>query len=387
MELTAQFRLENPVSTIISSEIDGKAKRRYTGRFAAVQDCSLLFFSIFYIDISLHVTLKGSMPDLDELKEGYYRRIRVRLFSVALTLPVFWFFTSGLIDLFAGSDTYNHSSVMYHHGSGAHPGGQAPEEYTFLSQIGRMKDTVYTSMLHILEIRLDEQQLYLHSRDSATKIYKISTGTPRLDKGIATRKGVFLVQNKIDWLYSVQFDSTKVFNWLGFNWGVGFHSLLGWRYYNYLGKRPSSHGCVRLSREDAKEIYRKVVVGTPVFVHAGDAARVVTFLPDSSIIDTTHYAVEEVRSLYAARLRDLYEGNRLTRSYSTIVLDRKYIGHDGIPAGSIDLVPARQKVPPVSAAFYKCSPVETRTAAPKIKRWVAPESSIEKEKVEQTILP
>jgi L,D-transpeptidase-like protein len=322
------------------------------------------------------------MPDIDELKDGYNRRIRMRMISISLTLPLFWFITMGLLDLFAGT-----SHVPAHPSSEYALATDQPTQTTFLSQIGRMKDTLYTVDESILEIRLDKQRVYHHRRDSATIEYKISTGTERLEKGIKTRKGVFMVQNKIDWLYSVQFDSTKVFNWLGFNWGVGFHSLLGRRYYRYLGKRPTSHGCVRLSREDAKVIFGIVGVGTPVLVHEGDAARVVAFLPDSSIIDTTQYSSEEVHSIYSARLRDLYAGNRLFRNYPIVPMDRKYLGHGGVPIGSLDRVPDRQKVPPISKSFYSCNAVTTRIPGPKLKRWVEKATAMDKEKFEQTILP
>ncbi|MAT40447.1 MAG: hypothetical protein CL946_12695 [Ectothiorhodospiraceae bacterium] len=250
-----------------------------------------------------------------------------------------------------------------------------------------MRDTVYTRMPNILEIRLDSQLVYLHRRDSATITYKVSTGTERLDRGIKTRKGIFVVQNKIKWLYSIQFDSTKVFNWLGYNYGIGFHSLAGRGYFRHLGRRPSSHGCVRVGPNDAKAIFDVVEIGTPVMVHSGDYARTVAFLPPETEIDTASRTKQEVLDIYATCLRDLYKGEKLFRRHPIVPLDRQYIGHEGIPIGTMEKVPAHQKVPSVSNMNYTAVPLRTRIPEPKLKRWTGESEAVEKAAVEQTILP
>jgi len=55
--------------------------------------------------------------------------------------------------------------------------------------------------------------------------------------------------------------------WMAFtpNGGYGIHGLLGNSYYRRLGS-PASHGCVRLTREGARELYGYVAIGTPVDV-------------------------------------------------------------------------------------------------------------------------
>jgi hypothetical protein len=88
---------------------------------------------------------------------------------------------------------------------------------------------------------------------------------------------LFAIQWKAKKQYSVQFDSTVMLNWMGFNNGIGFHALLGKSYYKYLGKKNVSHGCVRVSREDAQIVYEKVEKGTPVLVHKGNSAVKIAF--------------------------------------------------------------------------------------------------------------
>jgi hypothetical protein len=63
--------------------------------------------------------------------------------------------------------------------------------------------------------------------------------------------------------------------WMPFDGGIGLHSLEGTKYYPFLGYQPSSHGCVRLSNESGEQIYDATPVGTVVFVHDGNPARVV----------------------------------------------------------------------------------------------------------------
>ena len=250
-----------------------------------------------------------------------------------------------------------------------------------------MKDTVYTASPEFLEVRLDSQLLVVHSRDGRERIIPISTGNPALSKGIETREGIFLVQNRIEWLYSLQFDSTKVFNWLGFNWGVGFHSLAGRGYYRHLGKRPSSHGCIRVAEADAQELFRTIAVGTPVFVHKTGYARTLAFAADSASTGDTTISRAEAEGIHARRLQDLYDGSRLYHSYPQPVLDRNRIGHSGIPVGDASRVPLQQRIPPTYASFAAAARVRTAGNTEAVPSRASRKDAVDAVRYEPSILP
>ena len=140
-----------------------------------------------------------------------------------------------------------------------------------------LRDTVYTDKDHLIEVNLLTQQATLYSRDGSEFHFLVSSGTKRVEKGMETNEGLFAIQWKARKMHSVQFDSTLMLNWMGFNNGIGFHALLGKSYYKYLGKKNVSHGCVRVSREDAQIIYEKVTKGTPVLIHKGNNAVTIAF--------------------------------------------------------------------------------------------------------------
>jgi hypothetical protein len=84
-------------------------------------------------------------------------------------------------------------------------------------------------------------------------------------------------------------------NWMGFNHGIGFHALEGNSYYKQLGKKNVSHGCVRVSREDAKIIYEIVERGTPVLLHKGNSTVKIAFTREGEFF--YHYTYPEIIKL------------------------------------------------------------------------------------------
>lgn len=92
------------------------------------------------------------------------------------------------------------------------------------------KDTLYTLSDHIIEVYLPEQKIFLHFRNGKTLEFKCSTGDSRLEKGVETPEGIFVIKNKARKVYSAQFDSTLMLNWMGFNFNIGFHALEGKSY-------------------------------------------------------------------------------------------------------------------------------------------------------------
>ncbi len=192
--------------------------------------------------------------------------------------------------------------------SGAHFSGVGPSNLVLRHT--DVRDTVYTTDSVYLDVDLAAQSVTVHRRDGESRTFLISSGTPRLREGIATPTGLFTVQNKVTLAISHEFNDAKLYNWIGVQGGVGFHGLDGTGYYAALGRRPSSHGCIRMSREEIKAMYGMVSPGALIMVHDAPPARVVAFCTDSDtagarLIDSA--AVYD-RTLGNERLERLYQG-------------------------------------------------------------------------------
>lgn len=215
------------------------------------------------------------------------------------------------------------------------------------SRYNNIRDTIYTFSNYIIEVYLPEQKIYVHYRDGKLMEFLCSTGNPRLEKGVETPEGIFVIQNKARKVYSTQFDSTLMLNWMGFNWNIGFHALLGKSYYKYLGKRVSSHGCIRLSHETSEFLYKIISVGTPVFIHSGKSARVVAFadssenftIPDKK--NLTKYLNENLFYLQ----NGLYQNKR-----HKLIINEKNLDHNGIKLGKVEQIPPQ--LPSISSRRY-----------------------------------
>lgn len=208
----------------------------------------------------------------------------------------------------------------------------------------QLRDTVYTNKDHFIEVDLSTQQATLYSRDGSEFHFPISSGTKRVEKGMETSQGLFAIQWKAKKQYSVQFDSTVMLNWMGFNNGIGFHALQGKSYYKYLGKKNVSHGCVRLSREDAQIVYDKVEKGTPVLVHRGNNAITIAFTSEGESYN--QYSYSETYKILKRRYQLIYDGDYLISSNEKILVDEKNIYSSGLPIGNSELIPAKQNLKP-----------------------------------------
>lgn len=207
-----------------------------------------------------------------------------------------------------------------------------------------LRDTLYTLQDYYIEINLKTQMGYLYSRNESVKEFGVSTGTRRLKDGVNTKEGLFIIQNKYPKLPSVQFDSTMMLNWMGFNWGIGFHALYGSSYYQYLGVKPSSHGCVRLSKEDAKEIYSKISVGTPVLIHSGNNVVKIAFANPND--DLKYYSFNNLKKMLPNRYYDLYTGKYFISGQEKLLIDKNNVDHAGLPIGDNSRVAKRQIIKP-----------------------------------------
>jgi len=210
----------------------------------------------------------------------------------------------------------------------------------------QLRDTIYTNKDYFIEVNIATQQATLFSRDGSEFNFPISSGTKRVEKGMDTNTGLFAIQWKAKKQYSVQFDSTVMLNWMGFNNGIGFHALLGKSYYKYLGKKNVSHGCVRLSREDAQIVYEKVKKGTPVLVHKGNSAITIAFTSEGESYN--QYSYSETYKLLRKRQQLIYDGNYLISFNEKILVDENNIYSGGLPIGNTELIPTRQNLKPTT---------------------------------------
>lgn len=122
-----------------------------------------------------------------------------------------------------------------------------------------------------IEADLKKQRVFLKNGDKVLYTMYASSG---MDK--TTPTGHFTVEPE---------RGTNFFNYeeqMGANYYTSFHDHGVYLFHtvptdikgkyitkeaNYLGKKPSSHGCIRLSIPDAKWIFETVPVGTKVVVH------------------------------------------------------------------------------------------------------------------------
>jgi hypothetical protein len=210
--------------------------------------------------------------------------------------------------------------------------------------VNRDLDTLFVLDSLYIEVRLDSQMITVHSRHGSKQL-PCSTGNKKIPKALETTEGIFTVQGKSPLAYSRQFDSTKMFHWVGFNGNIGFHGLEGRSYYRFLGKRPSSHGCIRMAREDAEWMFRNIPLRTPVIVHYGSAARTLSFADSTR----DHWILladsSSLKRGVERRLAHRYAGRALLETDPTYYFQHSTLWWGGMTAGDITRVPKRQQLP------------------------------------------
>lgn len=217
----------------------------------------------------------------------------------------------------------------------------------------RPRDTVFTTDSLYLEVNLKKQNVTVHFRDGASRTFLVSSGNPAISDGIATPAGLFTVQNMVPMAISKQFNDARLHHWIGVQGGVGFHGLDGSGYYGYLGVRPSSHGCLRMSKEEIATMYKLVHPGALIMVHSGSPARVVAFCAptdtaDALLIDS---AAVHNRNLGKERLRSLYAGRIWTDAPPRLVHIARQRLRWGMEIGEAGKIP-KQEIPQVSGLRY-----------------------------------
>lgn len=206
-------------------------------------------------------------------------------------------------------------------------------------------DTVYTDKDNWLELRIHEQMLYVHWRDGKIQKYPVSTGNKSLDKGLESRPGLFAIFLKEEHHESSQFDNADMYHFMPFNQGIGFHSINGTAYYQHLGVRPSSHGCIRMKHEDVKKLFGDVELGTIVLAHKGKYSRTIGFAPKDYDVNTQDYTPEQYKRMLAENLYNVLNGKYYVSDRKYFVIDPKIIPKQGVYIGYDREVPDKQEVP------------------------------------------
>lgn len=205
------------------------------------------------------------------------------------------------------------SSVAYFY-DGFHHSTETGKDRDILFLYSKPKDTIHLFGDSYVMISLKEQTASVFKRDSSEpSVFKVSTGAAWISQGMATPEGLFSVQSKSVKAVSRQFNNANLLSWVGFNGNIGFHGLDGSGYYSHLGVRPSSHGCVRISREDGKSLYKMVRLGTPVIVYKEEPSLVFAFSDLSAFRTGQDILLErktaESNRMMNSRIDALYEGD------------------------------------------------------------------------------
>jgi len=217
-----------------------------------------------------------------------------------------------------------------------------------------IRDTVYTLKPNYIEVNLTTQKGILHSKDGSFFEFGISSGNKRLKDGIETKPGIYVIQSMMPKWFSKQFDNTLMLNWMGFNYGVGFHALQSKGYYRFLGKKKSSHGCVRLSRETAQKLYDNIDLGTAVLVHNNDNAVVVSFI--DSTANYKYYTSDKLIEKLKKRIDNLYKGCYCVGATEKMVIDFTNVNHPGLPIGNKKLIAKLQVVGSIYSYISSVTP-------------------------------
>jgi len=118
-----------------------------------------------------------------------------------------------------------------------------------------------------IEVNLSEQMLYTLEGDRLVGQYKVSTGK----WSMPTPEGEYYINNKDPRAYSNEYNLYMPY-WMAFIGSqYGIHELPEWpdgtkEGESHLGT-PVSHGCIRLGRGSAEEVYNWAEIGTIVYTH------------------------------------------------------------------------------------------------------------------------
>lgn len=149
------------------------------------------------------------------------------------------------------------------------------------TDVDELVDSISTESLGQLDhliINLATQTIYeCNAVGQMLRSGKISSGR----KGYETPPGKYKIWTKSPKAYSQKYDAWML-NWMGFtsDGNYGIHGLEGSSYERHLGS-VASHGCVRLSRKYAKDLYTRVKKDMPVTVVSDKNLKLAEYKPIS----------------------------------------------------------------------------------------------------------
>lgn len=219
-----------------------------------------------------------------------------------------------------------------------------------------IRDTMYLMGDVYISISLSEQIATVYHRTDSSVNFPISSGSAGIDDGMHTPTGLFTVQSKSPKAISKQFNDAELFSWVGFNGNIGFHGLSGNGYYRHLGKRPSSHGCIRIARHDGTSLYNKVQRGTPVIVYEKEPAIAFKFAESSEYEPGNDILLQRkdktANIMFNNRIEALYNGEYFTQVESRIFLDGVSVFKNrGFRIGEAKKIPIKQNPIFISSHF------------------------------------
>ena len=127
-----------------------------------------------------------------------------------------------------------------------------------------------STIAKLIEVNVSTKQMYLYDNGQLTKQYPISAGAPETPTPI----GQFKIYQKltIQDMRGYNVNGTKYFQpnvrWVNY-FLPGGYAIHGnyWRPQSWFGAINSSHGCVSLPDDQAKEVYDWAPIGTTVITH------------------------------------------------------------------------------------------------------------------------
>ncbi len=122
---------------------------------------------------------------------------------------------------------------------------------------------------YLINVNLKNQKTYIYKGKAdnwkLVKTYSCSTGITGED----TPSGSFSIKEKGDWFFSEKYSEGGKY-WAQITGDILFHSVPFDKdkttVLDYTMNKPSSHGCIRLSLDDAKWIYNNIPKGSKVII-------------------------------------------------------------------------------------------------------------------------
>jgi hypothetical protein len=118
-------------------------------------------------------------------------------------------------------------------------------------------------------VKLAHQKVYVYEDGTLTKTFVCSTG---LDEGgYNTPEGIYRIGSRGGSFFSPKYGQ-GAYNWVRFNKGYLFHSIPFDKNENIIAEeadklgKKASHGCIRLSLDDARWFYNNIPQGTVVVI-------------------------------------------------------------------------------------------------------------------------